>query len=569
MMKKKSFALLLCAIMLAAFVAGCAPKPTESTTPTAAPATSAPASAEATPEATPEAPAVPQVLRFGTNSVNGIFNPIYSDNVYDSYVVDLLFDGLVQNDETGTYYPLLAEKWEVSEDKLTYTFTLKDATFSDGSKVTADDVKFTYEWIARPDYTGPRTSAVSDVEGYEAYHTGAATEVTGIKVIDEKTVSFTTTVAKVDRISDYIYGILSKNYYNKETEELFLELNNAPMGAGRFLFDEYAPGQFVKTVVNPDYYNTEKASKLEAVQVLIIPTETQIDALLAGQVDIVQPTVNRENYDRVAGGGAQALTFVGNGYTFMGVNHEDPIVGDKLVRQALWYGVDRAKWIENEYAGFAGVGLAPISPVSWAYPDESDLNPYAFDPDKAAALLDEAGWKLGADGIREKDGKKMIITFEVYNDVPWPANFVSIAKEQWGNLGIQVEANVTDFNSVSDKVFDTRDWQLFLMGFSLSIEPNPIPIFGKVSAVPGGFNAGYFIDDHAEELFTKILAEYDVEKRAELYKEWAVYYNEVLPNQVVLAQRQELWAVGGNVKGIDKLGPYYNWVAATSDITIE
>src|SRR5690554_1154377 len=94
-------------------------------------------------------------LIMGESSLNGVFNPVLYSDVYDGYVVDLVFEGLITNDENGVVVPALAEEWTVSDDYLTYTFTLVEgAKFSNGNPVTAEDVKFTYETVAHPEYDG-------------------------------------------------------------------------------------------------------------------------------------------------------------------------------------------------------------------------------------------------------------------------------------------------------------------------------------------------------------------------------------------------------------------------------
>ncbi|MBQ1382403.1 MAG: hypothetical protein IIY73_00685, partial [Solobacterium sp.] len=121
-----------------------------------------------------------QILKFGTSGFEGVFNPILSDNVYDSYITALIFDGLVDVDGTGEYVPELAT-WELDEEtKTVYTFTLRDGlTFSDGTPLTANDVAYTYNTIKEADYAGPRTAV------------GAA--IADINVIDDKTIAFTMT----------------------------------------------------------------------------------------------------------------------------------------------------------------------------------------------------------------------------------------------------------------------------------------------------------------------------------------------------------------------------------------
>jgi len=142
---KKYFNSTMATVLAASLLAGCGGGSTTTTTTTSG-SSAGSASSAGSETATTTTPTGDQILKFGTSGFEGVFNPILSDNVYDSYVTSLIFDGLVDVNSEGEYVPELAT-WELSEDHLTYTFTLTDATFSNGSPVTADDVAFTYNTI--------------------------------------------------------------------------------------------------------------------------------------------------------------------------------------------------------------------------------------------------------------------------------------------------------------------------------------------------------------------------------------------------------------------------------------
>src|SRR5699024_5213682 len=152
---------------------------------------------------------------FSATEAKGDFMPVYRDTAYDGYVNDWIFDPLIVNDEEGNLVPHVAKEWELSEDKKTYTFHLRDdVKFSDGKPLTAEDVKFTFEILSDPKYDSRHFGQVMFLEGYEEYNEGDAEEVTGIKVIDDHTVSFTFTDAKVTHLLDCKMGIIPKHYYN-------------------------------------------------------------------------------------------------------------------------------------------------------------------------------------------------------------------------------------------------------------------------------------------------------------------------------------------------------------------
>lgn len=128
----------------------------------------------------------------GMTEAKGELMPVYYSTGYDGYVVDYMFDQLFTNDEAGEYIPHVAKEWEISDDKLTYTFHLRDdVKFADGTPLTAHDVEFTYLAMADPNYDGRYFAYVDGLVGYEEYAEGNAENLSGVVVHDDYTISFT------------------------------------------------------------------------------------------------------------------------------------------------------------------------------------------------------------------------------------------------------------------------------------------------------------------------------------------------------------------------------------------
>jgi len=508
------------------------------------------------------------ILTVATSSLEGKFNPVLCDNAYDTWVVDLVFEGLITHDLRGTPIPAVASSWEISDDKRTYTFHLNEGmTFHDGAPLTAEDVAFTYYTMADPDYDGPRGYVVSDFEGIDAYKKGQTDRIKGINVINDTTISFTIVEANVKKIYDFSYGIMPKHIYEYDSWEAFKVMASNPVGSGIMKFKEFKPDDYISLSAN-DAFHSGRA-KIDGVIIEVQPTETALASLASGEIDIINPPVSIENYDIMTSTGiADVQEFTNNGYDYIGFNLRNPKLSDVRVRQALAYGLNREFFIENQWDGFASVCNAPISPVSWAYPDVSELNAYAYDPEKAKALLDEAGWiDTDDDGIRDKDGVKLSLLWTAYNNVDWPLNLISLAKENWGEIGVELKSELMAFDDVYEKVFDKQDVELWNMGWTLAIDPDPIGIFDKASDVLGGYNAGGYYNERAEEIFKEGLKEYDQAKRAELYQEWAVIANEELP-YLFNAYRNEIWGINKRVKGM-ALGSYFDWTDTIGNIELE
>lgn len=569
MKTKKIISLILALLMVVTLFAGC-------TKPTDQPAPSEPNQPEAPAPAEPEKPKADQILKFGGSGWGGLFNPIMEDNVYDDYVANLIFEALTDNNSEGEYVPVLAD-WTLSDDHLTYTFTLKDGIkFSDGSPLTTEDVEFTYKTIAHPDYNGPRAYAVANLVGYEEYHSGATDVFEGIKVIDDKTIAFTfqNGLAAPGNIECFIYGIMPSDYYAFDTWEDFLALNEKPIGSGVCVFDSWEPKQYIKLMKNTNYWDPSRALKFDGILMSEVPDESILSALQTNQIDLAQIASSAENLEAAeALSNISLFNYLGNGYTFMCFNCTRPQLADVKVRQALMYALDRESFIEAQYgAELAEIGMAPISPSSWAFPDSSDLNAYTFDMDKAAQLMDEAGWKMESDGFRYKDGEKFHVKWLVYTDSSWPGTLSGMAADTWKQLGVELEVELMDFDTVSSRTMDAapgeKDFDIYTMGFSLDIDPDPTgALFDDDAYVAGGFNASGYKNPAAMELVKKGKAEFDTDKRAVIYKEWAKIMNTEIPH-VIIAYRSEIFGVNNRVKGMN-IDTYVKFTQSIRNVTLE
>ena len=505
------------------------------------------------------------ILKYGLSGIEGNFSPFISSNTYDTYVCSLIFEPLVTVDASGEYVPYLAD-WELSDDKLTYTFTLKDGIkFSDGTDMTAEDVAYSYSVPAEEDYAGPRLNV--------------ANAIADIKVVDDKTVAFTMASASPANIQNFTYGIMSKEYYAHSSFEELNELNQKPMGSGKFVLEDggYASKQYVKLKTNENYWDSDAKPKIDGVYMLEVADDTVLSSLESGEIDMCMPAAKAENVESIESmSNAHLVSYLGNGYTFMCFNTTRPTLAQTEVRQALMYALDRKSFLKAEYGSddLVSLGMAPISPVSWAYPGNDALNAYDYDLDKAAKMLDDAGWKdTDGDGIRDKDGTPLHLNWLVYTDSTWPGTLSSMAYDSWHKIGVDLEITQMDFNTVSSMTMDAepgeKDFDIYTMGFSLSADPDPTGgLYDADAYVAGGFNASGFRDDKSQELIAEGLAEFDQDKRAEIYKEWAIRQNELVPTAII-AYRSEIWGIADRVHGLDDLNSYQDFTSFISDVTLD
>jgi len=508
------------------------------------------------------------ILKVATTSMEGNFNPIAYNSIYDSWISKMVFDSLIDFDENGLVNDKgIAKYFEISEDKTTYIFHLREGVmFHDGIELTAKDVEFTYYTLADPSYDFSRNSEISDITGVKEYTNGETDKITGIKVIDDYTISFTIKEPNVKKINEFAYGIMPMHYYSYKNFDEFKLLVDKPIGTGIMKFKRYVKGKSVELIKNKDYYGIN--AKVDGVVIEIIPLESQVFALTSGEVDICNPEANLSNYEIMKNSKIINIQeFIDNSFRYIGFNLRLEKFADKNIRQALAYALRLDDFIEMQWEGFARHCYSPVSPISWAAPDINELNKYEYNIEKAKKMLKDAGWEKNADGKLMKNNEVFTITWTIYKEAEWSLNLLNTAKNNWGELGIEVIPNVMEFNEVVNEVFHKQNFEIFNMRWVLSSDPDPYEFFYSKNDEYGKFNAVGFHNDKADKIILDARKEYDKEKRIKLYQEWAKLANDELP-YIYISIGTTIWGVNDRVKNI-KLGPYSDWVYNLDKIELE
>lgn len=406
----------------------------------------------------------------GLQEPGGIFTPFFNTSGYDGNVQSVMFPPLVEVNDAGEAVPGLAESWSISDDELTYTYHLREGLlFDDGTPLTAEDVAFTLTLLHDPSYPGGTDITEANVVGGLEYKNDSAEEISGIQVIDEKTIEITT--EEVNARSLRLLGgqVLQKAYYGKDYEKGDLDylsnLHLKPVGAGPFRFVSYLPGQEIRFEANEHFYE----GKPKVAQFIYKTLEGDSQQFFqTGELDYTALAANQDNFEFFKEiGFADTNIYTSSAYGYMSFNHEKEVFKDPKVRQAFTLGLDRQTIIDAYYQGYAQVANIPVSPTSWAYTEEVGSTKY--DPDQAKKLLEEAGWEVGSDGIREKDGEKLVVYYFTsaggLSDV-----LIPIAKENYKILGIDLQVEQMDFNALLARV-DKGDHDL--ASFSTTMLPDP------------------------------------------------------------------------------------------------
>lgn len=498
-------------------------------------------------------------LVVGISKPGGVFLPYFQQNGWDGNVTSVIFASLVSTDKQGKPTPELAEKWDISSDQLTYTFHLrKDLKFSDGSPLTADDVAFTLTLLHDKAYEGDKDISQYAVKGGKEYKEGKATSIEGIQVVDPQTIKITTEKVNSQALTALGGEVLSKVYYGKDYKQntsldYLKALYEKPIAAGPYKFEKYIPGQEVRFVANENYYAGKP--KIPNFIYKITSGDTKLQLFQTGEVDYTGLGTGDEVLEQ-----AKALEFANiqietaASFSYIYMNNNKPYLKDKKVRQALIYGLDRKKYVDTALKGYGTVANVPIHPTSWAYTEEG-VNKYEYDKEKAKKLLDEAGWKVGSDGIREKDGQKLKLSYFGPSSAKDSDLLIPIAKENYKEIGVEFNPEFMDFNTMLSKV-NKGDYDL--ASVSTPITSDPSETAGEYLSGVNEKSLGYK-NAKVDELIQKGIETVDIEKRKPIYKE---LYKELSddPPVILLNYRRTITGYNGNIKGIDP--EKYNSISA-------
>jgi len=574
---KKSLVLLLCLVMIAsAFMVGCSPKEDKGTETTTA----------AAGEETTEAKAEPSgTLIVGITEASGNFNPHYYSSAYDGYVVSMVFDSLVVRNFDGEYEPSVADSWEYSEDGKSITFKLKqDRVFSDGTPLTAQDVVFTYQVLADPSYTGRYGSTVKDMLGYDEYYAGTTTDFQGVVAIDDYTVQFNFKEALRVNFANCTSAILPKHYYGKDFKvgdtSAIEAITTEAMGSGPYVVTQFKEKELVYLERNPLY--TGEGYMIKEVILKFVDQTTEIVELTSGGVDLLAGQIEPEKIAEARNNGFSINQYNRSGYGYVKLNCQSGPTADKKVRQALYYSFNVKEFVNSYYYDketdqvLAVVQYHPFSQISWAIDDAllDSMIEYDFDLEKAKALLDEAGWKVGPSGFREKDGQVFELKIAAMPDHDILATLIPMWERDWGQgLNVKLTVAYLEFNTILDYVIYNSDanvdqWSLFFLATTIST-PDPHSLYSEFHSdyIGSGLdNTSRYSNPEVDKLLDEAKAIMEIEDAKPIYQQVAKILNEDAVMIPVYANTYfDLYAP----KLVDfKTSSLYDWVAALRDAKI-
>mgnify|MGYP005695437259 CR=1 FL=1 len=458
-----------------------------------------------------------------------------------SAIAGNIFNSLIKYDEKLNHAPELAEKWEISADQKTITFTLKDnLVWADGTPLTSEDVLFTWKLVTDPN---TRTPYASD---YLLVKKASTPDKNTFEVTYEETYA-----PAIDTWASL--HILPKHLLKDE------DINNTyfsrkPTGSSYYQLDKWVSGQQVSLKSNIN--SSQGLPQIEQLISRIIPdTSSQFLELSADNIDLM--SINPIQYQRVFPARKDMLEKInlykelGNGYTYLGFNLKKAPFNDINVRQAINYAIDKDEVIKGVLLGLGEPIASPYKPgTRWNNPN---LKSYPYDPNKALKLLTKAGYKKNQEGFFEKNGK--VLAFEILTNQNKQREMTAVlVQRRLREIGIDVTIRVLEWASFINQYIRTGDFNAVVLGWSLSLDPDQFNIWHSSQQGPGQFNFVGYENAEVDKLLEKGRKELDINKRELIYHK----FSEQLLNDspiVYLYAGYGLSAVNKRVQGIKNPSP--------------
>lgn len=529
------------------------------------------------------------------------FNPALSNE--SPNIFGYVGEGLITENGKGAIEPALAESWLISPDAKSVTFTLKpNLKWSDGQPLTIDDVAFTFNEVYFNEEIPTDTRDILKI--------GKGRKLPTVKKIDANRIQFTTPEPFAPFLRTLGISILPAhklrptiNQKDEKGKPLFLGtwgLNTKPadlVSNGMYMLDSYTPGERLVFKKNPYYWRRDADGKPQPhidriIWQIVESTDTSLVQFRSGDLDsyavspdffsLLKKEEKKGGYKIYSGGPATGTTFM----TFnlnQGERDGKPLVdpiksrwfNNVKFRQAIAYGINRQRMINNIYRGLGAAQDSPISVPSPYYLSRAQGLPgYDYNPQKAKSLFTAAGFKYNEQN-KLIDDRGNIVRFTLLTN---SGNKIREAlgtqvKQDLALIGIDVDFTPIAFSLLIDKIDNSLQWDSFIIGFTGGIEPNDGANFWSVDGGSHMFNlkpqAGkpQLVDrkvadweQKIDDLYVQAAQELDETKRRNIYIETQKITQENLPC-IYLVNALSFSAIRNRVKGIDYSpinGPFWN-----------
>jgi len=444
-------------------------------------------------------------LSYGEYGRPATLDPVTSNEMISLRLTELVFNSLVGINEKQEIVPELAERWDLSPDKRVYTFFLrKDISWQpkEGEEVkpfTADDVVFTYKVMMHPKTITPLKVRYEFIDSVEK--------------VDDYTVKFTLKRPILNALAKFSFKVIPRH---GPVNPLYLTRDDhfvqSPIGTGPYLLKNITAEREIILGANENYFKGRPhIDKFIAKPFADQNIMTQ--ALMFNAIDMIV-LVNSRDIPEVQGDKRFVLQpYNALSYSFFGYNVRNPLLVDKRVRKAFTYALNRQEMLDSFFNGQGTIISGPFAPGSWAY--NLDVQPLSFDPEKAKALLQEAGFTLGADGFMQKGGKRLALSLKVPIEKESEAvkRVVLAFKNYLKNIGVDIKVEFKEWQAWKEDVFLEHDFDIVFASWVFDDSADISSLYHSGEIGPWKNNFGGYSNPEVDGLINESKLTLDHEKR--------------------------------------------------------
>jgi peptide/nickel transport system substrate-binding protein len=484
--------------------------------------------------------------------ISGLIPNITSDSSSHD-IGNYIYSNLVRTDKDLRLEGELAEGWDISADQLTITFRLrKGVQWHDGEEVTAKDVDFTYRYMVDP------KTPTAYGEPFRQVRLAEVVDPYTYRVRYEKPYSPALQNWGIWILPSHILESPWKAGVDLRTTKQ----NQHPVGSGPYLFKQWNTGEKIVLEANPKYW--EGRPYINRVVTRIIPDQSTIFLeLKARNIDMtgLTPIQYRRQTDYPAFNKAfNKYRYLSNSYAYLGFNLLDPRFQDKRVRQAIAHAVDKKEIIDGVLLGLARPAVGPYKPGTWWY--KADVKTYPFDPERAKALLADAGWKdKNKDGLLLKDGKPFSFTIRTNQGNQVRQQTAEIIQRRLRAIGIDAKIHIVEWAAFLNTFIRKKDYEAIILGWGLGLDPDQYDIWHSSQTGPDQLNHISYKNPEVDALLEAGRRTFDEAKRKAIYGKFQDLMAEEQP-VVFLYVPDALPVVSSRVQGIAPAaaGISYNFI---------
>ena len=452
----------------------------------------------------PGTPAYGDAIVVGSIGEPSTLLPLLASDSASRDVTGEIYNGLVRYDKNLKLEGDLAERWEISRDGLTITFHLRRGVkWHDGQPFTSRDVLYTYRITIDPKTPTAYADNFKQVKLAEA----------------PDPYTFRVTYAKPFAPALESWGVEILPAHLLEGKDITRsELARRPVGTGPYRFKEWIAGQKLVLESNHDYY--EGRPYIDRYVYRIIPdTATMYMELKAGGVDMMgltpvqyqRQTISREFLSRF-----NKYRYPASAYTYLGYNLRHPLFSDRRVRQALTSAINKDEIVQGVLFGMGQVAHGPYKPGTWPY--NPNVKDFTYNPDRARALLADAGWReKNSDGILIKDGKPFSFTILTNQGNNERLKSALIIQQRLRAVGIEVKIRTVEWASFLKNFIDKGDFQAVILGWTIGQDPDLFDVWHSSKTGPRELNFVGYKNPEMDRLIEQGRGTFDLEERRRCY----------------------------------------------------